>query len=272
MKHLSYEDCGVLGGRITLKCGTEYLILGSDPPAFATALLRRMREEAEQRQPGFRFQRQAVVLILLDGSILYVYTDENDYEENTYSFLTEKAGEYEDLSTIRDFFWVHGVQEYDILQQTADYAFRVLDRECPEDENRYEGPSYERFRCLDMMGPCNMTLVEEDLNFHNYQRFDIGEDFFLEAVDNYATGDREFWMGREYKETKHLVAYYSLEDEDYTGFYDEQHRLLIDRNMASVIAGLSDKHEYFCIDNDYNLKMHAVDIGDGLFDDPAEEQ
>ena len=79
-------------------------------------------------------------------------------------------------------------------------------------------------------------------------------------------------MGREYQKVKHLVATYDLEDEDYLGFYDEDHRLMIDQNMAAVIAELSDPHELFCIDNDYNLKVHAVDIGDGFFDEaPGEE-
>ena len=63
-----------------------------------------------------------------------------------------------------------------------------------------------------------------------------------------------------------------LEDEDYLGFYDEDHRLMIDQNMAAVIAELSDPHELFCIDNDYNLKVHAVDIGDGFFDDAPGEK
>ncbi|MBQ3803707.1 MAG: hypothetical protein II845_08445 [Oscillospiraceae bacterium] len=273
MKYLTYEDCGMLGGRITLKCGTEYFLLeGSTPKDFATVMLYRMRESAEQRQPGFQFQRLAVVMLLLDGSILYVYCDENDAEEHTSSYETELPGDYENLTTIRDFIWFHGIQEYNILQQTSANAIRVLDRECPEDENQYEGPSYERFRCLDIMGPCNLTLLEEELSFHNYQKFLLGEDFYLEAMDNYIIGDREFWMGREYQKVKHLVATYDLEDEDYLGFYDEDHRLMIDQNMAAVIAELSDPHELFCIDNDYNLKVHAVDIGDGFFDEaPGEE-
>lgn len=268
MEYLSYEDCGVLGGRISLKCGAEYYMFSESTPLdFATVLLYQMREKAEQRQPGLQFQRLAVILILLDGSLLYVYTDESDTEERTYSYETVEPEDYEDLTAIRDFLWCLGAQEYDILQQTSDTVFRVLDRECPAGEKPYEGPSYERFRCLDIMGPCNLTLIEEELSFHNYQKFIIGEGFCLEAVDNYSTGYREFWMGREYEKAKHLVAYYDLEDEDYLGFYDDDHRLLIDQNMASVIASLSDKHEYFCIDNDYNLKMHALDTGDGFFDD-----
>lgn len=268
MKYLTYESCGVLGGRVTFPSGAEYVLLGkSTPKDLAVSLLYRMRQECEERKVGFQFQRLAVVFVLADGMILYTYTTEEDYEERSYSCQEEYLEEGgAGLATIRDFLWVYGIQEYNILQQTSPFVFRVLDRTIPPDQKKGNGKAFERFRCLDMFGPCNLTLVEQEVSFHDYERYALGEGFFLEAFDNYDTGDREFWIGRAYLPEKYRVAAYAMEEMDYTGFLDEVGRLMIDQRIASMIAALSNKHEFFCIDNDYNLRMHAYDLGDGFFD------
>ncbi len=260
MHTLSYEDCGVRGGRVSYKDGTEfYLSSDSTIDSFGIGQLYHLRDYwAKSRR--YRCERLCICLITIDKRIRYYYFADGDIEKGRIRYFEETIDDSDaPYSSIGSFLVFYGAQAYDIMQQISADVLRSLEHREKMDGDLL-GNAYDLFRCLDLFGPCNAPIVEHIPGFHDYQRFYLGEGFYLEKYDDPITKRTEFWICRFYSEEKYLLTAYSLDDRDYMGWFDEQGRFVIDPLAAKLMCKLTDKREYLFIDNEYNLTMHAIDI------------
>lgn len=253
---ITYEECGVLGGRTLFRYGQEFRL--HDDQSIIDFAGKLVVEAQEIYQEGFiyPFQRIAVCLITQEDGAIFAFTDENDFGEGTFSYFTISEQEFE-LTTIETLLSVHNIQIYDILLQISPSTWKVIQYGGIVDKAKY-GYAYDIFRCLDIRGACLVKKITENAAFHNYVRYDLGEDYYVEAYDNSNTGSREFWMGREFMKQKFLITAFDFDDTDYHGLFDDMGKLCIDEQIADLICKLSDKHEYIFINNDYILDMRGL--------------
>ena len=275
VEEITYEDCGVLGGRSYVKSGTEFEVLEETNPLQMFEQI--MFERLSNNQKGtsvYPFNRIGICGILIDGKIVIAATVSDSLETGNYKFQEKLTTVDEfDYSEIGTCFSAWDVQEYAILQEVDDGLFRGVGYKEPESEDKY-GRVYDIFRCLDMRGVCNAPVVESNEAFHNYSRYEIGEDYFIEAIDNEVSNTREFWLCRDFGFTKHLITSYDPDDLNFRGLFWKDGKLMIDEQIAELILLLSDPHEFFFIDNDYNLSMLGMEMeGDEeLFTEDEEQE
>lgn len=190
---------------------------------------------------------------------MFDITDEKTLDTGMFKCIDNlaKNKKHFDYTEIGSALSAWNVQEYAILQEIAEGVFREVGYSTPKDEELY-GHAYDVFRCLDLRGICKSHVTETKIDFHNYARYEIGEDYYIEAMDNDLTGTREFWMCRNFETTKFQVAAFDYGDMKYMGLFDNSGNLIIDEDIAATICTLSDPHEFFYIDNEYNLSMRAL--------------
>ena len=121
------------------------------------------------------------------------------------------------------------------------------------------GYIYDVLRCLDLRGYCRTRVVEAS-DFRNYIKYDMGQDFYIEAYDNLNTDSREYWVGREYTRDKMLLDCFSLDDPEKDEVIDADWKIMIDDRLAEILCNLTDKNEYLLIDNDYRLRMYGLNL------------
>ena len=121
-----------------------------------------------------------------------------------------------------------------------------------KDKNMFNSKKLTYEECGVLGGRCLLK------SGYDYNCYDMGEDFYLEAYNNFTTQTREFWIGRHYMREKILVTSFDLDDHDYRGIFDDNGRIIIDNQIANIMCRLSLKEEYFFIDNDYKLSMKGI--------------
>ncbi|MBP3758263.1 MAG: hypothetical protein J6I83_00280 [Firmicutes bacterium] len=258
---ITYEDCGVLGGRTVLEQGAVYEIReDAEPIDLLGTLIREVQNKYQTGKHIYPYCRIALAIVHMDGTFILAYVDEDDIGKDTFSYYkSPQAGmgiSSTDYTEIESWFFANDVQVYDILQQIDDKIFKVVGYKTPKDKEKY-GHSYDVFRCLDIRGVCNLKQADSCDDFHNYKKYDMGEDFYIEAYDDEVTGTREYWLGRYFMEEKYLILASDVDD-DALGLFDDNGNLLIDDHIAERICRLTDPHEYIFIDNDYNLSMTGL--------------
>jgi len=232
---ITYEDCGVLGGRTVLEQGAVYEILDdAEPVELLGTLIREVQENYQSGKRIYPYCRIALAIVHMDGTFIVAYVNEQDIGTDTFSYYkSPKAGmgiSSTDYIEIESWFFANDVQVYDILQQIDDNIFKVVESKAPKDKEKY-GHSYDVFRCLDIRGVCNLNLAESNEDFHNYKKYEAGEDFYIEAYDNEVTETREYWLGRYFMEEKYLIMASDMDD-DALGLFDDNENLLIDSHIA----------------------------------------
>lgn len=194
--------------------------------------------------------------------------DEKTLETDRYILVEDLAKGNSDFcySEIGECISAWNMQEYAILQEVDNGVFREVGYRTPKSKEKY-GHGYDVFRCLDLRGVCKAPVVEDREDFHNYIRYALGEDYYIEALDNYVTNTREFWLCRDYQPTKLFITAFDFDDHNYLGLFDDLGNLIIDGQIAQMICDLSDPHEVFFVDNEYNLTMDVfeMDGDDELF-------
>lgn len=274
VEEITYEDCGVLGGRSYVKSGTEFEVLeGTNPLQMFEQI---MFERLSNNQKGasvYPFNRIGICGILLDSTIVLAATVTESLQTGNYKYQEKKiTTDKIDYPEIGACFSSWDVQEYAILQEIDDGIFRGVGYKEHRREDKYGCP-YDIFRCLDIRGVCNAPVVESNEAFHNYSRYELGEDYFIEAIDNDVSNTREFWLCRDFGFTKHLITSYDPDDLNFRGLFWKDGKLMIDEQIAELILLLSDPHEFFFIDNDYNLSMLGMEMeGDEELFTEGEEQ
>lgn len=128
-----------------------------------------------------------------------------------------------------------------------------------KDRREVCGYIYDVLRCLDLRGYCRTRVVEAS-DFRNYIKYDMGQDFYIEAYDNLNTDSREYWVGREYTRDKMLLDCFSLDDPEKDEVIDADWKIMIDDRLAEILCNLTDKNEYLLIDNDYRLRMYGLNL------------
>lgn len=259
---ITYEDCGVLGGRAFINSGTEYEVLENTSPTqmLENVLFDEFRKQQSGKTP-YPFTRIAICGIFLNGKVFMAAVDEKSLETDKYIRVEDLAkGKTEfDYSDIGVCLSAWNVQEYAILQEVDDGVFREVGYSTPKSKEKY-GHAYDVFRCLDLRGICKAPVVESREDFHNYARYALGEDYFIEALDNEVTGTREFWMCRDFGLAKFQITAYDQDDLHFRGLFDNSGNLIIDEQIAQMICDLSDPHEVFFVDNEYNLTMDVFEM------------
>lgn len=259
---ITYEDCGVLGGRAFIRSGTEYEVLENTSPAdmLENILFDELRKQQSGKTP-YPYTRIAICAAFLNGKVFMAAVDEKTLETDEYIRVEDLAkGKAEfDYSEIGTCLSAWNVQEYAILQELDDGIFREVGYSTPKSKEKY-GHAYDVFRCLDLRGICKAPVVESREDFHNYVRYALGEDYFIEALDNEVTGTREFWLCRDFGFAKFQITAYDQDDLHFRGLFDNSGNLIIDEQIAETLWSLSDPHEFLFVDNDYNLSMHALEM------------
>ena len=234
-----------------------------------TAMLFNILEKTQNEGFRYPFKRLAVCLLHLDGTASFAFMDETDVSNGTYSYFEELGGVDGDFpySDVEQFFIAHNIQMYEIFQQTNENCYKTLQYGCLPITEKY-GRFFDIYRCLDLRGACNVTIVEQNESFHNYIRFDMGQDYYVEAYDDVITNSREFWIGRAFSGQKFFVGGYSLDRQNKIKLFDEDGRFIIDGKIAEFLCALTIKQEYLYIDNDYNLSTLGLTIrGEQLEDE-----
>ena len=250
-KKLTYEECGVLGGRCLLKSGYEYRVIDSTTPLdMFSDILIKLRNSFIGNDNIYPYARLGLFVLFDNNFGLFLYTDENDAPGE----LSYREIILNDVSEIGKYFFAYELQKYDILTQIDESTFKVIGFRDRYDENRY----LDIYRCLDLFGSCKPIKTFYNKYFNDYNCYDMGEDFYLEAYNNFTTQTREFWIGRHYMREKILVTSFDLDDHDYRGIFDDNGRIIIDNQIANIMCRLSLKEEYFFIDNDYKLSMKGI--------------
>ena len=245
---LTYEDCGLLGGRTIFNSGAEFILTeGSDIHDFAGRLVVEAQNDF-QEDHIYPFDRIMVCLILLSHDMVFAYTTSDDRGNSTFSYRDVPLGNKDfDPHIIADYMF--GTQLYDILVQVDKNVFKVVSYRTPSDNEKF-GRAYDVFRCLDIRGTC---IARETVND------ELGQDYYLEAYDNIVTQTREYWIGREFAHEKYLAASFTP-GEDMLGFFDENGNLIIDEEIAGFICKLAIKQEYIFINNEYQLDSRGIDM------------
>lgn len=271
---ITYEDCGVLGGRAAFAAGTEVRSKsGKDHVDFIEDVLHYLIRKSKYGKYIYPFKRIAVCFIDLNGAVSIAYTGDGDIENNTYSYIdnsgnTGKIFNYYDIGEILS---KRDIQLYAIFQQQDAEVFRAIgnlsgkDKADNEGQNKESGSpalfghDYDVVRCLDIRGSCRAKIVEVS-TFHNYVKYDLGEDFFIEAFDNLNTNSREYWVGRDYTKEKILLNCFDLNDPLSDDLIGADWKVNIDSRFAEIICRLTDKYEYIFIDNNYHLAMFGLNL------------
>lgn len=252
---LYYQDCGVLGGRTIFHTGAEFDTIESpDPIGILNDLMSKVYQDFEKNGKDhiYPFQRFAICLIHMDGSIHVILTsaDENSRPIASYmDHVGKRKADYKDIDMI---LTMNSVQLYDIFQEIRPNHYEQLSEEETE-ETQSDDYHLTNIRCLDLFGCCNAPMVEKNDSFHNYIRWNLGADFYIEAMDNEETDRREFWICRDYNDAKYLFDDYETGNQDWHNLFDHQNRFVIDQHFAEFIADMSDPDEYFIIDNYFQL-------------------
>ena len=129
MHQISFEDCGVLGGRTAFMAGTEiHNVGGKAPMDFIEDVLGILVKRSGNGQYIYPFSRIAVCFIDMDGNVSVAYTGDHDIENNTYSYIdnrgnTGKVFQYYDIGRILE---QRNIQMYAIFQQQDDETYRVI--------------------------------------------------------------------------------------------------------------------------------------------------
>lgn len=269
VEEYTFEDCGTLGGRSFIGAGTDYQVLENTAPENMMANI--LFDELKRHQSGrtlYPFTRIAIFGIYLDGRVFAARVDDKSFATGKYALFDDlrRADKNFDIASIGDYISAWNLQEYAILQQIDDDLFRGIGYKTPKSKDKY-GHAYDVARCLDLRGICRAPVVEFKEDFHNYSRYDLGEDYFIEALNNDITGTREFWLCRDFGFAKFQIIAYDPDDLNYRGLFDSSGNLIIDEQVAEIICNLSDPHEYFYVDNDYRLAIKALkmDGDDELF-------
>ncbi len=129
MHQISYEDCGVLGGRTAFAAGTEIHNNNEKKPMdFIEDVLGVLVRKSKNGQFFYPFTRMAVCFIDMEGNVSIAYTGDKDIENNTYSYIdnegnTGKVFKYYEIGRILE---QRGIQIYAIFQQLDDISYRVI--------------------------------------------------------------------------------------------------------------------------------------------------
>ncbi|SFG15307.1 hypothetical protein [Oribacterium sp. WCC10] len=274
---ITFEDCGVLGGRTAFPAGTEMRSkTGKSGADFIEEVLHLLIRKSKRGKFIYPFKRIAVCFIDMDGAISLAYTGDGDIENNTYSYIDNKGntGRIYSYYEIGELLSRRNIQLYAVFQQQDDGSFRaignVLDSSMRDNAEAGESSSvrgdrgipariFDAVRCLDLRGSCKAKVVEAS-DFHNYIKYELGEDFFIEAYDNLNTNSREYWLGRDYTKEKQLLNCFDLDDPFCDDYIGSDWKVHIDERFAEVLCKLTDSYEYLYIDNDYKLSMLALNL------------
>lgn len=193
-----------------------------------TAMLYNILEKTQKEGFRYPYKRLSVCLLHLDGTASFAYMDETDVENGTYSYFENLGGIDGDfpLSDVEQFFIAHNIQMYEVFQQTNENCFKVIQYGSLPITEEF-GRFLDIHRCLDLRGSCNIHVAERCDTFHNYIRYDLGQDYYIEVYDNETTQAREFWLGREFMLRKYFVASYSFDNPGDIRLFDENGRFII---------------------------------------------
>lgn len=271
---ISYEDCGLLGGRSAFAAGTElHNMRGKSRVDFIEEVLHLLIRKSKYGRFIYPFKRIAVCFIDLDGAVSVAYTGDDDIENNAYSYIDSKGrtGRIFRYYDIGEMLCKRNIQVYGIFQQQDDDTYRAIGNiSCDRDSGESGSPEImwhdkelirgiDVVRCLDLRGSCKAKVVEAAA-FHNYVKYDLGEDFFIEGYDNFNTGSREYWVGRDYTKEKFLLNCYELNEEGREEIVSSDWKISIDQRFAEMLCKLTDRYEYIFIDNDYRISMAGINI------------
>ncbi len=272
MAPVSFEACGVLGGRTVFDSETKFTLYdGKSSQDLMREILTGMVKKVESGYYKYPFSRLAVCFIHISGVISVMFTAD-DAPQNAYGYvsnLSKYMEEKNQYTLIGQFIEENNIQLYNIFQQTSETIFSAIGYSTPKDTVKY-GHAYDVYRCLDLRGDCACQVVERNDSFHKYFKYDMGLDYYLESYENPVDNTREFWLGRQYMTTKYLITSYNLEGNEDLEFEDEG-ILLIDQDFADKLCHLTDVHEYLYLDNEHHLKRLILRMdGDeklGIWDD-----
>jgi|GEM_PF-1723465 len=144
MHQISYEDCGVLGGRTAFMAGTEiHNTSGKAPMDFIEDVLGILVKKSRTGHFFYPFARMAVCFIDIEGNVSVAYTGNSDIKNNTYSYIdnrgsTGKVFKYYDIGRILE---QRSIQMYAIFQQQDETTYRVIGNKIYNEklvEERYE--------------------------------------------------------------------------------------------------------------------------------------
>lgn len=271
---ITYEDCGLLGGRSAFAAGTElHNIREKSRVDFMEEVLHLLIRNSKYGRFIYPFKRIAVCFIDLDGAVSVAYTGDGDIENNAYSYIDSKGrtGRVFRYYDIGEIFCKRNIQVYGIFQQQDEHTYRAIGNIATEKESDEIAFSenwgkdselargFDIVRCLDLRGNCKAKVVEAS-EFHNYIKYDLGEDFFIEGYDNYNTGSREYWVGRDYTKEKYLLNCFELDEEGKEEIVSSDWKINVDKRFAEILCKLTDRYEYIFIDNDYRLSMAGINI------------
>lgn len=255
-KHdLTYEDCGVLGGRTIYGAGRKMEVqMGDTRQDFLGKLVVDAQEHFRSPKFFYPFERVAVCAILQNGTICYAMADAYSAGCGSYLYREEPATEEGvDYEGIGAFISAHSIQRYDILLQKEENLFEIMNYKTPEKERLRGFTSYDVFRCLDLQGACKTEIAERNELYHNYVRYNLESGFYVEAYDNEEEDSREFWLCRSYAFSKHLITSFDHGDTDYLGLFNDQDNLIVDQQVATLLCKLAEPKEFIFIDNAYCL-------------------
>ncbi len=271
---ITYEDCGLLGGRSAFAAGTElHNMRGKSRVDFMEEVLHLLIRKSKYGRFIYPFKRIAVCFIDLDGAVSVAYTGDGDIENNAYSYIDSKGrtGRIFRYYDIGEMLCKRNIQVYGIFQQQDEDCYRAIGNITKETDMN-EIPVQDRsgkdseiirgfdiVRCLDLRGSCKAKVVEAAA-FHNYIKYDLGEDFFIEGYDNLNTGSREYWVGRDYTKEKFLLDCFELDAEGHEDIVTSDWRINVDQRFAEILCKLTDRYEYIFIDNDYRISMAGINI------------
>lgn len=252
---LYYQDCGVLGGRSIFDSGAAFETVDhSNPTGILNDLMQKVLSDFDQHKEEhiYTFTRFAICLIHSDDTIDVMLTaqDEDGNAIGTWmDHVGERRATYKDIDMI---LTMNSIQLYDIFQETEPNRYEQLTIEETETTEKEEF-HWDNVRCLDLFGCANAPLVEKNDSFHHYMRWNLGADFYIEALDNDETEKREFWICRDYRDEKYLFDSFDPDDTSWKNLFDRENKFIIDQNFAAFMCDMSDLDEYFYIDNYYQL-------------------
>lgn len=258
IEKITYEDCGLCGGRSVFKAGETFVKpIQADYIDFLRLIINTACDEKNELF-YYDFARVAVVIIKPDGNFDMIYTYNGNEKEREYYFFQSDDFEIDTkYPDIGELFTTYGIQCYGIFREKDGFMYEGLCGMPYSTDDDKQRKGFQIFRGLDLRGKARIKSVEFYENFHNYVRYNLSNEYYIEAYDT--EDDREFWLCRTYADKKYMFIHFDKKDDvrEY-GLFEEEFFYITQENIE-LILNLSEDLEWVYIDNDFNLTSKLLE-------------